>query len=72
MKKSNIPLGVHTLGNMIGSSDTQSGDADGPWFRAVPEPYSGGRLRAAWWVLTGKAHAVIWPDHGELEKALRR
>lgn len=40
--------------------------------QAIPEPYYTfgiERLRAAWWVLTGKAHAFVWPKAGEFELA---
>lgn len=69
------PWGINRLGFMIGPGNAQ-GSADGKmWFRAVPEPYEGNifeRLRAAWWVLTGRAHAVIWPELGELEESIGR
>lgn len=38
--------------------------------RAIPEPYTANRLVTAWWVLKGRAYAIIWPKHGELETAL--
>jgi hypothetical protein len=37
---------------------------------AVAEPYTDGRLKAAWWVLTGKAYAFEWPKAGDLEAAI--
>jgi len=37
---------------------------------AVSEPYTTGRLKAAWWVLTGRAYAFEWPKPGELEQAI--
>lgn len=37
---------------------------------AVCEPYTAGRLKAAWWVLTGKAYAFEWPKAGDLEAAV--
>lgn len=37
---------------------------------AVAEPYTAGRLKAAWWVLTGKAFAFEWPKPGDLEAAV--
>lgn len=37
---------------------------------AVCEPYTAGRLLAAWWVLTGKAYAFEWPKAGDLEDAI--
>lgn len=38
--------------------------------RAVGEPYRAGNIKAAWWVLTGRAFAFKWPKAGDLEKAL--
>lgn len=63
--------GIHRLSDMIGTDDNSS-TAFGleGYFRAVPLPYCGARLRAAWYVLTGKAYAVRWPEPGELESAL--
>lgn len=40
---------------------------------AVCEPYASNpieRLRAAWWVLTGRAYAFEWPKAGDLEAAI--
>ena len=68
-----LPWGVNRLRNMIGSGDCGAGLPDGRYVRAVPEPYytfGRERLRAAWWVLSGRAHAVIWPKDGELEDAV--
>lgn len=62
--------GIHRLADMIGGANTQAGLPNGSWVRAVPLPYSGARLKAAWCVLTGSAHAVQWPEAGDLEKAL--
>lgn len=69
------PWGVHRLTDMLGTKDVQAGLPDGTWVRSVPSPYWANmreRLRAAWWVLTGRAHAVVWPNPGELERALDR
>lgn len=68
----NRPWGIHTLRDMLGSdSDSVSaGLPDGRWVRAIPEPYSANRLVAAWWVLKGRAYAILWPKHGDLEAAL--
>lgn len=63
------PFGVHVIGDIY-REGAQAGLPDGRWVCAVPEPYSGGRLRAAWWVLTGRAHALIWPKPGELEESI--
>jgi hypothetical protein len=64
------PWGVHTIGNVVGSVDCAAGLPDGRWVRAVPEPYSGNRIVAAWWVLTGRAYALIWPTSEQLANAL--
>lgn len=37
---------------------------------AVAEPYTAGRLFAAWAVLTGRAYAFQWPKTGDLESAV--
>lgn len=65
--------GVHRLSDMVGSSSVTTPIETYGFVRAVPEPYSAGlfgRIRAAWYVLTEKAHAVRWPKPGDLEKAL--
>lgn len=65
--------GVHRLSDMVGSkenSSTASG-RDG-YFCAVPIPYRGNNIAAAWAVLTGKAVAVKWPEPGELEDAVKK
>lgn len=64
--------GIHRLADMIGSKNCEAGLPDGRWVRAVPMPYTAGRLLATWAVFTGKAYAVQWPEHGDLEKALSR
>lgn len=66
------PWGINHIGSMI-ASNVQTQTPDGRWVRAVPVPYKKNFLeaiRAAWWVLTGKAEAVVWPIAGELEFAL--
>lgn len=63
------PWGVHRIGDMY-PANVGAGLPDGRYVRAVAMPYEGSRVSAAWWVLTGRAYAVIWPDHGELEEAL--
>ncbi len=67
--------GVHRLSDMIGSRFVTTPIETYGFVRAVPEPYSAGlfgRLLAAWCVLTGKAHAVRWPEPGDLEKAFEQ
>lgn len=66
-----IPLGVHTIGSIY-TPGIQSGMPDGGWARSVAEPYTANRLVAAWWVLTGRAYALRWPEAGELEAALQK
>lgn len=63
--------GINRLGNMI-SSNTYT-QHNGRMVRSVPTPYRKNikeTIRAAWWVLTGKAEAVIWPQPSELENAI--
>lgn len=63
------PWSVHTLSSMF-SPNVHAGLPDGRWVHAVGEPYTADRLRAAWWVLTGRAFAMQWPQAGELETAI--
>jgi hypothetical protein len=58
----------------IYSPNCQAGLPDGRYVLAVCSPYWAlglDRLRAAWWVLTGRAHAFKWPEPGDLEYTLR-
>ena len=74
MSADKLPWGINRLRSMIAPPDIEAGLPDGRWVRAVPEPYTTfgmERLRACWWVLTGRAHAVVWPKPGELEAALQ-
>lgn len=64
-----LPWGISRIG-CIYHPDVQAGLPDGRWVSAVAEPYASNfleRLRAAWWVLTGRAEAFIWPKAGDLE-----
>lgn len=66
------PWGVQTIGDIY-SEGAQAGLPDGRYVMAVAEPYPCNifeSIRAAWWVLTGRAHAVIWPKAGDLERSL--
>jgi hypothetical protein len=47
-----LPWGVHTIANIY-HPDVQAGLPDGRYVAAVAEPFTGNRLTAAWWVLTG-------------------
>lgn len=67
----NIPYGVNRMGNMISSNAYTKHNS--VMVRSVPTPYRKNMVetvRAAWWVLTGKAEAVVWPKPGELESSL--
>lgn len=59
---------VHSIFDIY-SPDVDAGCVDGRLLKAVAEPYTAGRLRAAWWVLTGRAYAILWPHTGDLELA---
>ncbi len=64
-----MPWFIHTLDGMYNPSCMSS--ADGKMYAfAVCEPYTAGRLKAAWWVLTGRAYALAWPKAGDLERAI--
>ena len=63
---------VHTIADLVGSANCSQNTDDGRWVRAVPMPYYGGSILAAWEVLCGRAFAVRWPKGGELEDALNR
>ena len=63
------PWGIHSIGDIY-HPGVKAGTSDGRWVVAVAEPYTAGSLRAAWWVLTGKAFALRWPRAGDLEVAL--
>jgi len=68
--KTPLPWGINTIASMIGGPGIQSSRDGLIWSAAVPVPYHKNwyeTIRAAWWVLTGKAEAVIWPKAGELE-----
>lgn len=62
---------IYTIRDLVGSADCQSSSDGLRWSRAVPLPYYGGYLTAAWAVLCGRAVAVRYPKNGELEQALQ-
>ena len=71
----NRPFGIHTVSQMFGGHNgPQAGLPNGRYVQAVPEPYRPEglieRLRVAWWVFRGRAHAVIWPEAGDLERIM--
>ena len=64
------PWGVHEITDMY-PFYVETTDKNGRPVRAVAMAYSCNmfeRVRSAWWVLTGRAEAVIWPEPGDLEK----
>lgn len=73
MNQMSPPFGIHTIRDLVAPPGVQAGLPDGRYVRAVAEPYSCNLfegIRAAWWVLTGRAYAVIWPKPGDLEQAI--
>lgn len=65
------PWGVHTIRDIAGAAHCSTSLPDGRWVRAVPAPYTGNRIQAAWWVLTGRAYAIIWPTAEDLANAIK-
>lgn len=63
-----MSLSIHKISHVYDTSCTTS--VGGREVIAIPEPYTAGRLKAAWAVLTGRAFAFEWPKPGDLEKAL--
>lgn len=58
-----IPWGIY-------HPDVSAGLPDGRYVAVVCEPYPCNfieTIRAAWWVFTGRACALIWPKAGDLE-----
>lgn len=66
-----IPWGVHRISDIY-HPDVGAGMPDGRYVAAVCEPYDGNRLKAAWWILTGRAYAFLWPKPGDLEAIWKR
>lgn len=58
--------GIHRLRDMVGSRFVSAFDGE-RYYRAVPLPYQGARIKAALAVLLGRAYAVKWPELGEWE-----
>lgn len=69
MTDRNVPWYIHSV-RRIYSPNCEAGLPDGSYVKAVAEPYTAGRLKAAWWVLTGRAYAFRWPEPGDIEIAL--
>lgn len=63
------PWGVHAISDIY-SAGCQAGLPDGSYVAAVAVPYTGNRIVAAWWVLTGRAFALKWPKPADLERTL--
>jgi hypothetical protein len=64
-----VPLGEVVKCSCFSDPPTRNG-CFGVCEDTVAEPYTAGSLKAAWWVLTGKAYAFEWPKPGDLEKAI--
>ena len=65
------PWGVNTIRDMFPSEVWTTSPTNDGYVRAVAQHYHTNpieRVRAAWWVLTGRAQAVVWPEPGDLEK----
>lgn len=70
----NRPYTVNTIATIY-HPGVSAGLPDGREVLAVALPYEGRiieRIQAAWWVITGRAHALIWPAPGDLERASDR
>lgn len=64
-----VPWYIHSISSIYDPNCMAQVDGTEYAF-AVGEPYTAGRLKAAWWVLTGKAYAFRWPKPGDLERAI--
>lgn len=67
------PWGVQAIQDIY-MAGVGAGMPDGIYVAAVAEPYWCNpieRIRAAWWVLTGRAHAFVWPKPGDLESCFK-
>lgn len=67
--KKKLPWGVYYMPRMFACEVYTR--IDGRLVRVPASPYSTNifeRVRAAWWVLSGRAEAVIWPEPGDLEE----
>lgn len=80
-KYERIPFGVHRINDMyISDTKTEISIADDSgrpvhtaWVHAVTLPYQHtfvSKIKALWWVLTGRAEAVVWPKLGDLERTI--
>ncbi len=64
-----MPWYIHSLRRMY-DPNCMSQIEGSKYAFAVCEPYTAGSLKAAWWVLTGRAYAIEWPKAGDLEAAI--
>jgi hypothetical protein len=73
------PWAVHWISSIYTASVksqvrvVRQGTVYDKWVQAVGEPYPSNifeRISASWWVLTGRAHAFIWPKPGDLERII--
>lgn len=63
---------IFKLQDLIPSRENEA-KVEGRWVRSMHLPFEGGlfdRLRDSWEIITGRAFAVRWPCHGELELIL--
>lgn len=70
MPDKNRPWGIHMLRDVLGNSNCRAGHPTFGEVRSIPLPYTANRWTAAWWVLTGRAYALQWPENGDLEVIL--
>ena len=66
----NRPWGIHAIHD-IWHRNVGAEMPDGRYVQAVSVPDYGHRLRAAWWIQTGRAVAMLWPEAGDLEAIFR-
>ncbi len=64
-----MPCYIHSI-RQIYSPHAMAQIEGSKYAHAVCEPYTAGRLMAAWWVLTGRAYAFEWPKAGDLEASI--
>lgn len=68
-----MPFYIHRIGDLYAAGCStevhvvRGGTRYTRSVRAVCEPYTAGRLKAAWEVLRGRAFAFEWPKPGDLE-----
>lgn len=69
MNEKNRPFVIHHMFD-VWSNGCSVQDGTGNWCSAVCAPYPANifdKIVACWWILTGRAHAFVWPEVGQLE-----